>query len=443
MVITVARTARIVRFVRASAVVKASSKVNWYYIPQLLDYWYWQIFNFFCCRSSRVRKGTPNDTDSTSTNKKSVQRNGFFFRSSSSFSNLFGSTRSRSNRHQIEARRSNRGRSNPLRFFESFFVTFRDDEEERRIESATIIQRAWRQRYYGLTGVFHNLGAAAQKRKNDAENAMERNSDAQQSFHTRSVYNRRRAAKSRASNTSTISAQSDITAEPRKRKTESQVGNAMREITGYRVALGIMVALFLTVLFDFSPKRFSLQSTMIVLHSLTANNTFSNFTNETLDAARATTASNLYEFTFSDGTVVDYPLETGTVDDLRDREKLKVTICTANDVNGDDISFAKCGDPKTIGMFDMNKRVKDLALVSSVMTLLIVIIFLAGVTAFAGPVMTLVVLPIQRMVRLLGMLMKDPLGYQSSQKYHAFVMEEDELTKNTKWTKEVLKGMET
>jgi hypothetical protein len=57
--------------------------------------------------------------------------------------------------------------------------------------------------------------------------------------------------------------------------------------------------------------------------------------------------------------------------------------------------------------------------------------------------MTLVVVPIERMVRLLGMLMLDPLGYQSTPRYKKFVAEEDELTKNTRWTKEVLKGMET
>jgi hypothetical protein len=34
------------------------------------------------------------------------------------------------------------------------------------------------------------------------------------------------------------------------------------------------------------------------------------------------------------------------------------------------------------------------------------------VTAFAGPVMALVVEPIERIVMLLSMLMKDPLGYQ-------------------------------
>eukprot|EP00560_Eucampia_antarctica_P004827 CAMPEP_0197842634 /NCGR_PEP_ID=MMETSP1437-20131217/46845_1 /TAXON_ID=49252 ORGANISM="Eucampia antarctica, Strain CCMP1452" /NCGR_SAMPLE_ID=MMETSP1437 /ASSEMBLY_ACC=CAM_ASM_001096 /LENGTH=468 /DNA_ID=CAMNT_0043452535 /DNA_START=1347 /DNA_END=2750 /DNA_ORIENTATION=- len=41
------------------------------------------------------------------------------------------------------------------------------------------------------------------------------------------------------------------------------------------------------------------------------------------------------------------------------------------------------------------------------------------------------------------MLMKDPLGYQSTRRYKVFMSEEDQFTKNTKWTKDVLKGMET
>jgi hypothetical protein len=76
-------------------------------------------------------------------------------------------------------------------------------------------------------------------------------------------------------------------------------------------------------------------------------------------------------------------------------------------------------------------------------TIFILLVWFFGVTAFAGPVMTLVVIPIERMIRLLAMLMMDPLGYQSTSRYKKFVAEEDELTKHTRWTKEVLKGMET
>jgi len=57
--------------------------------------------------------------------------------------------------------------------------------------------------------------------------------------------------------------------------------------------------------------------------------------------------------------------------------------------------------------------------------------------------MTLVVTPIERMIRLLGMLTHDPLGYHNTSKFKQFVTEEYEIAKVTAWTTNVLSGMET
>ena len=51
-----------------------------------------------------------------------------------------------------------------------------------------------------------------------------------------------------------------------------------------------------------------------------------------------------------------------------------------------------------------------------------------------------VVEPIERMVKLLSMLMKDPLGYQDSPQYKQLKKEEDEAADESLWGKEVLKG---
>ena len=51
-----------------------------------------------------------------------------------------------------------------------------------------------------------------------------------------------------------------------------------------------------------------------------------------------------------------------------------------------------------------------------------------------------VVEPIERMVKLLSMLMKDPLGYQDSPQYKQLKQEEDEAADESLWGKEVLKG---
>jgi competence protein ComGF len=47
------------------------------------------------------------------------------------------------------------------------------------------------------------------------------------------------------------------------------------------------------------------------------------------------------------------------------------------------------------------------------------------------------------MVRLLGMLMKDPLGYANTKEYRNFMQEEEYFTEHSLWGKDVLSGMET
>jgi len=107
---------------------------------------------------------------------------------------------------------------------------------------------------------------------------------------------------------------------------------------------------------------------------------------------------------------------------LRDREKFNVSIVG---IDGG----------TTNGLFSQRDVIRDEALVGFAATIFIIIIWFLGVTAFAGPVMTLVVTPIERMIRLLSMLMRDPLGYQSTPRYKKFEAEEEEFIKNTKWTK--------
>jgi len=110
----------------------------------------------------------------------------------------------------------------------------------------------------------------------------------------------------------------------------------------------------------------------------------------------------------------------------------------------------------------------DSAKVELVTTILLLFVWILGVASFAGPVMTLVsslvstlffsfgvesfhvshylpttkqvVEPIERMVRLLSMLMKDPLGYQNSQQYRKLKKEDDEAAAVSMWPKDALKG---
>lgn len=216
-------------------------------------------------------------------------------------------------------------------------------------------------------------------------------------------------------------------------RTKSRIGRAMRELTGQRVATGIIAASILTMFLTYTEVDSTRATTMIVLHNQTE---FEAFRKASLDAARTTAIPELYEYsTGADRDPVMFGRYAEDLD-LREREKLKITI--VKKVTGGGIS-----NRTTYGEFSNRETYCDAARVKLVVTIFILFVWFLGVTAFVSPLMTLVVTPIERMIILLGMLMKDPLGFQGTRKYKEFVAQEDIYTKNTKWTKDVLNGMET
>ena len=168
---------------------------------------------------------------------------------------------------------------------------------------------------------------------------------------------------------------------------------------------------------------------MIVLHNQTYNEEYAT---RALHAARSSSIPDLYFYQLNNGSNLSWPVEECGVSpgQLRQREIYRVTV--KGPIGGE-----------TIGLFSYKNETRQEAIVSFLSTFFILFVWFFGVTAFAGPVMVLVVIPIERMVRLLGMLMMDPLGYESTLRYKRFMEEEDMITKNTNWTQEVLKGMET
>jgi len=211
------------------------------------------------------------------------------------------------------------------------------------------------------------------------------------------------------------------------RRNESQVGSAMRELTGQRVAIGIIMAMVVSAVLTYQEANTTRPTTMMVLHTQTKH---PNFVDKSLAAARGSTIPDLYSYTLADGSVKEFSLDDVDTDDLLPRERMRITV---EDAFGNE----------TIGYFSYRDEIREEACVSILSTIFVLLVWFFGVTSFAGPVMILVVIPIERMVRLLGMLMLDPLGYQSSPRYRRFVAEEDEIAKNSNWSKEVLKGMET
>lgn len=298
-------------------------------------------------------------------------------------------------------------------------------EEFRRQIAATKIQRAWRATMAENASVAGNDVAWVGQRGSVRSAAPANN---------RKKYKIWRSAETLSN---TASKYTSSQASLRARRPESQVGNAMRELTAQRVALGIIIALVLTVLFTYSEDDATRPSAMIVLHNQTANEDYAAVS---LSAARNSSIPDLYQYEFANGENVSFPVSAKeNPGRLRDREKVRITV-KGSYLN--ETGFLQYTN-ETVGMFAFRVERVNQAWVEICTTIFILCIWLFGVTAFAGPVMTLVVIPIERMVRLLAMLMMDPLGYQSTSRYKKFVIEDDEITQNTQWTKEQLKGMET
>lgn len=216
-------------------------------------------------------------------------------------------------------------------------------------------------------------------------------------------------------------------------RADSQVGTAMAEVTGQWVATIILIGLILTILFTYNERDATRPSTMLVLHGQVTGSGSEFIAVKAVDTSVKSVIPGLYDYK-AQADDLNEPLnlrfDPGVdVQSLREREKLRIVV---EDLRG-----------RTEGTFANRQEKQDEALVELLMTIFVLIVWFLGVTAFAGPVMTLVITPIERMVRLLGMLMMDPLGYQTNSRFKKFMFEEDALVKKSQWTKEVLKGMET
>jgi len=235
------------------------------------------------------------------------------------------------------------------------------------------------------------------------------------------------------------------------RKTNgSMVGSKMMRVTGGRVACGMFLAVLVTILFSYFEYDTTLPRTMITLHNIEMSvekmnkddtdggNDYSSYVDTAIDAAIASAAPNLCEYYKLNDTEVP-SFESNDCDKekflhLRDREISDITVCTRSDHDGD-----CCSE----GRFDVRDRTRMSAIASLILTIYISFIWFIAVGLFSLPVSALIVIPIERMVRFLGMLVKDPLGYQNQRPYWEFMLEEEVILKKTGWKKEIMDGMET
>ncbi|CAB9517744.1 whole genome shotgun sequence [Seminavis robusta] len=470
---TVGKTVRVVRFVRSSRVAKAVGMVNWYWPFQVLNPH--NIRRHFCGEGSKTNTTNNNknaDNSEADGKKKSSDEKpksppnsdrsppAFDNRAATinnqngagppelmrrrSWGGLGMATLAAVKAHKLakdEQEKQGRGVWGKVkRALWTVGILRNDKLEWQRQLAATKIQRAWRKvKQYDIPEkeedfAWQDATTSLRKSPNSAAAAFRKRSIMEKHLSSNRHVAFRQSRKP-TSHRSGVPA-GDATAATansagildKRRGNESQVGGAMRELTGQRVAIGIIVSLVLTVIFTYAEQDATRHSTMIVLHEQTS---YPQFANASIDAARYSSIPDLFKYEFADNTTLEFdPLTGEDPHNLRNRETLRITV---EDSYGG----------KTVGWFAYRDEKRSQAMGELFSTLFILLIWLFGVTAFAGPVMILVVLPIERMVRLLGMLMLDPLGYQSTSRYRKFVAEEDVLTKNTRWTKEVLKGMET
>mmetsp|Transcript_22930 Transcript_22930/g.37765 ORF Transcript_22930/g.37765 Transcript_22930/m.37765 type:complete len:1179 (-) Transcript_22930:80-3616(-) len=208
--------------------------------------------------------------------------------------------------------------------------------------------------------------------------------------------------------------------------TRSHVGATMQQLTGQRVALMVFVAFLLNVLCSWQLLNKTQFMAMSVLHGQTSNTMFAK---QAVDTARRSVIPDLYFYKRGDDVLLNESLPAN----LRQRDLLYVNV-TSTDSGV---------TTTTTGHFNIKRFMRQRAFVEIMTTLFIILVWLLGIVLFVGPVMILVVEPIERMVRLLGMIMKDPLGYANTKEYRDFMQEEEYFAEHSMWGKDVLGGMET
>eukprot|EP00533_Pseudo-nitzschia_delicatissima_P013542 CAMPEP_0197268140 /NCGR_PEP_ID=MMETSP1432-20130617/3997_1 /TAXON_ID=44447 /ORGANISM="Pseudo-nitzschia delicatissima, Strain UNC1205" /LENGTH=747 /DNA_ID=CAMNT_0042733163 /DNA_START=228 /DNA_END=2471 /DNA_ORIENTATION=+ len=220
-----------------------------------------------------------------------------------------------------------------------------------------------------------------------------------------------------------------------KKKPPSQVGTAMAELTGQSVTIFLFANLLIALGLTYIEHDTTDASTMVILHGQTKGGNMQ-FAQRAVDVATRSVIPNLYSYTTTSSESdfnFSWSKEFNDTDRLDRLRKYEIRNITVSDEDG-----------KSTGFFDIKPHVEERAVMEVFLLLFVLLAWFFGVAAFAAPIMALVIVPIERAVKLLGMLVNDPLGYQSTLQYKNFLTESDQIAKsNGRWTREVLKGMET
>uniref|UniRef100_A0A7S4ACL1 Guanylate cyclase domain-containing protein n=2 Tax=Pseudo-nitzschia australis TaxID=44445 RepID=A0A7S4ACL1_9STRA len=204
----------------------------------------------------------------------------------------------------------------------------------------------------------------------------------------------------------------------------------MAEVTGRSVAIFLLVNLLVVLLCTYTELDTTAPSTMVILHGQTTTQKTA-FARKALDTARRSTIPNLYYYSATSNiNDINFTWASGEEPENRPINTKNITVI---DERGG----------KSIGLFDIEAEVNQRVMMELILLLCVLLTWFVVVSAFAGPVITLVIYPIERAVKLLSMLVMDPLGYQNTLQYKKFLTQSDQIAKDGWWSREVLKGMET
>lgn len=433
--VLVCKAARVARLIPSTKVVEISSRVNFYwYIERMNPWWYYVQFREQQAAAKREKLFEPKQGTGLS---RRASWGGLEIAALAKVKAMAGERRKKEQQLGFWSRTLERMK----RGFRSVGFLPNTNLELKRHIAATKIQRAWRGRLArpmetrSMDGMdLESVDGDGWRGRYSGGNTLER---VLKKRNMLGNYYRQNNRNIRYSNESSAGVRNNRDASTRDQtsgtRADSRVGTAMAEVTGQWVATIILIGLILTILFTYHERDSTKPSTMVVLHGQVTGSTSEWFAEKAVNTSVSSVIPGLYAYTgdiYTLNETIDFRFTPAiAVDTLRERDKLKIIV--------------KDSSGQTEGIFENVQEKKDEALVELLMTIFVLVVWFLGVTAFAGPVMTLVIIPIERMVRLLGMLMLDPLGYQTNSRFKKFMFEEDALVKKSQWTKEVLKGMET
>jgi class 3 adenylate cyclase len=297
----------------------------------------------------------------------------------------------------------------------------------RHIVAAIKIQEAWRKHFYHDDNQKHIADKAINRKQKDRLARLQRHY--------------KQSSIPKIANPANTKSSSGKRRKKRAAKA-SQIGLAMNVITTKRVAYGIVLAMVLTSTFSPHETDLTMEITMVTLHDSFTKTSSQAYEKDDrsifdigapmfADTAFNSSTSNMLSLTYFDGSG-SYNFETNfTSFDFNNIDET-LTIKVSDNFNS-----------TTTGIFQEFGAQRRKGTVALLLLLFEALAWSFGLLLFAAPVTTLVVKPIERMIRLLSMLVRDPLGFDSTERYKKFVSEEEELATHTPWTTDNLKGMET